>query len=95
MITAELQPSRILSLVPGLAPGTLPSRRKEIHPPPGGSKEVGIALGIVIMTFVFVFFCFSPQLSSMASPFCFTACEQQFVDLSGTIFEGHHRPLRV
>jgi len=22
-------------------------------------------------------------------------CEQQFDDLSGTIFEGHHRPLRV
>jgi len=23
------------------------------------------------------------------------ACEQQFDDLSGTIFEGHHQPLRV
>lgn len=23
------------------------------------------------------------------------ACQQQFDDLSGTIFEGHHRPLRV
>jgi len=23
------------------------------------------------------------------------ACSQQFDDLSGTIFEGHHRPLRV